>query len=254
MPGDSGPTQPGRFDTWGPPLVAAGLSFLGAERGNRASAREAEKNRAFQANMRNTQWQAAVADMEAAGLNPALAYSRGPNAAPGGSMAQQMDALSPAVSSAMQARRMHADLENIRLQNEKLKQEKRATEFTADMEEARLASYGIEPITVGGRRTVRLNPMTDEGIPMLTREIRAQIQRVEAESKRTELTSEIMGPMADLSNRLGELLPILGLLSTLSPGGLLRKAPAGRRMVRETVSSGPRGVTRTVSRMRKAKR
>lgn len=48
---------------------------------------EAAKNRDFQAQMSNTQYQRAVGDMEAAGLNPMLAYSQGGAGTPSGASA-----------------------------------------------------------------------------------------------------------------------------------------------------------------------
>jgi hypothetical protein len=55
--------------------------------GARLSQREAQKNRAFQADMSNTSYQRAMADMRQAGLNPMLAYSQGGASTPTGSMA-----------------------------------------------------------------------------------------------------------------------------------------------------------------------
>lgn len=48
--------------------------------------------------------------MEAAGINPALAYGQGGASSPSGSLAQQEDVLSPSVSSAQQARRVEKEL------------------------------------------------------------------------------------------------------------------------------------------------
>ncbi len=108
---------------------AAGLSFAGgllANQGRGAEARknrkfqraEAGKQRVFQERMRNTEWQAGVADMQAAGINPALAYSQGGASAPmgaagSGAQADIEDIISPGVSSAMQMKRMKADIRNV---------------------------------------------------------------------------------------------------------------------------------------------
>lgn len=54
---------------------------------SRMQQREAEKNRNFQADMSNTAYQRAMADMRQAGLNPMLAFSQGGASTPGGSMA-----------------------------------------------------------------------------------------------------------------------------------------------------------------------
>lgn len=51
------------------------------------SAQEAQKNRDWQEMMSNTQYQRAVKDLEAAGLNPYLAYQQGGAGTPSGSVA-----------------------------------------------------------------------------------------------------------------------------------------------------------------------
>lgn len=95
------------------PAVIAGIAGIGqiagGVLGNRARRDEAQRNRMFQERMRNTSWQAAVADMEAAGINPAVAYSQGGAAAPGGSMAAQEN-VGAGLSSAMQNARLKAEL------------------------------------------------------------------------------------------------------------------------------------------------
>lgn len=88
-----------------PALIAAGAQLVGgligrsgqqqtnaqnlqiAQQTNQFNAQQAQLNRDFQERMSDTQWQRGVADMRAAGLNPALAYQQGGAGTPGGSAA-----------------------------------------------------------------------------------------------------------------------------------------------------------------------
>ncbi len=81
---------------------------------------------AFQDRMRSTEWQTAVEDMRAAGVNPALAYQQGgassPSGAAGsgaagsGAQARQEDVISPALASGMAVKRMREELKGMRAQ------------------------------------------------------------------------------------------------------------------------------------------
>jgi hypothetical protein len=189
-----------------PVVAAAGLSLVGGAMGNRAQRREAERNRRFQERMRNTQWQAAVSDMEAAGINPALAYGQGPAASPGGSMASQDDVISPAVSTAMQAKRLKADLKLVEQQASKAESEAESASHQAALDRwRRHYMLGIQGTGKDGRQ-----PMLE-----LTE---AEISRAMNEARRSGLMGDTMQPIADLSKRFGEFLPPLMLL--LSRGGL----------------------------------
>jgi len=79
-------------------IVSAGLDFLSQERTNRAqadqasraqgfSAEQAQKQMDFQERMRASQYQTAVQDLTAAGLNPMLAYQQGGAGTPQGASA-----------------------------------------------------------------------------------------------------------------------------------------------------------------------
>jgi len=80
-------------------LVSGGLSFLGGERRNSAQAAQAEAANAFSAQQFATRYQTTVKDMEAAGLNPMLAYSQGGGTPLPGQQAQMQDTVTPAVES-----------------------------------------------------------------------------------------------------------------------------------------------------------
>ena len=115
-----------------PGAVWSGIgSLVGGERANKQARDEAQKNRDFQASQTSTAWQRGVKDMEAAGLNPALAYGQGPAASGGGSMASQSDTISPAINSAMSMQMQKATLKNMKAQRRTIKDQGQAARAAA---------------------------------------------------------------------------------------------------------------------------
>lgn len=87
----------GLFDSIVGPLVGGALSFLGGERANSANQKMAQAQMDFQSDMRNTQYQAAMADMRKAGLNPILAYKTGGAGTPSGTSAVMQNSVAAGV-------------------------------------------------------------------------------------------------------------------------------------------------------------
>lgn len=98
-------------------MSAAG-SFAGTQATNQANSAQVAQQMAFQERMSNTAWQRGVKDMEAAGLNPMLAYSQGPASVPGGNAATMQNpaehAVNAAVASAGQVAQVQQTAANVK--------------------------------------------------------------------------------------------------------------------------------------------
>lgn len=194
-----------------PPLImAAGavggalLGRKGQQDANKANREEAKKNRGFQERMRNTQWQAAVEDMRAAGINPALAYSQGGAASPSGSVAAKQENVNEAAVGTALAVKMQT--EQIGL----LRAQKQAAMATAMKTQEEGQIIGIERYFQQSRMSMYFN---SDGTPkpamrkLLEAEFSGKVatgSRSVSELNLSRLREPEMRAMADLFDRIGE--------------------------------------------------
>lgn len=124
---------------WIGAAIAGAAGLVGGVMKNQGSVAQSDRQRTWESEMRDTQYQTAVRDMKAAGLNPMLAYSQGGAGTPASGMAQIEDVVSPAVNSAVStyqagiaAQQQKQQIEQSKAQTELIQAQAAATNATAD--------------------------------------------------------------------------------------------------------------------------
>lgn len=102
-------------------LLAGGLGYYGQRKANKANIQSAREAMEFSHDEYSTQYQRSMEDMRKAGLNPILAARYGGGGAASGVQSQSQNEMSGVVSSALEAKRLQADLKLIRENTEKIK-------------------------------------------------------------------------------------------------------------------------------------
>ena len=114
-------------------LLSAGLSYYGTHETNINNKQMAQSQMQFQERMRDTQYQAAVKDLKAAGLNPMMAYGNMATASPSGSLGHAaQSALGSAVEAYNRSASTGADVDLKKEQEETAKATTDATKASAD--------------------------------------------------------------------------------------------------------------------------
>ena len=98
-------------------IAGGALGYLGQQSANEANAKEAARNRAFQAEQSATAYQRSTEDLRRAGLNPILAAGS-PASTPSGSTAHFEDAMSKGVNSAIEIRRLKKEMDAVQSQSD----------------------------------------------------------------------------------------------------------------------------------------
>lgn len=144
------------------------------------NAAEAQKNREFQQYNSDTVWQRGVQDMQAAGLNPMLAYRQGGNPAPSGNMASAgspgnaQNPYAAAGSTALQ----WAQIENVEADTQKKREEAELTK------RQHLGYTGEQEVRVDKMRKEAEKTVQDTNVSVqMQRKVFAEVDQVLAQTK-----------------------------------------------------------------------
>nr|QJB18887.1 MAG: DNA pilot protein [Microvirus sp.] len=122
------------------PVLGAAGSYFGTQQTNSANAAQSQAQMDFQAQQSATAYQRAVKDMQAAGLNPMLAYSQGGASTPSGAMATMQNSL----GSAVQGAHIVSQAVNNFNQNDLLKAQTVASEEQANLAHSSMLKTNID--------------------------------------------------------------------------------------------------------------
>lgn len=190
------------------PMAISGVgNYLGSQQTNAANARMAQKQMEFQERMSNTQYQRGVKDMQAAGLNPALAYQQGGASSPTGASAQMQNSLGGAISGAMAAAQTKANVDATRAQVVKTMNESDAVKWHLDNDKWQAQWLNAMLMNDSEMKAADASfKKTPEYTALLAAQAKANLRGTNASAAQAETTAEVNSKAAVWNGLQADLL------------------------------------------------
>lgn len=169
-----------------PAIIAAGGTIASGILGNDAAERRQEDAQAFSAQQYATRYQTAVKDIQAAGLNPMLAYSQGPGQAPSSSAASATNfpdigaSYLAAKMNSAQVANVEADTENKKAQAALIEAQAAQAWSSSRQADANVGQIGA--MTDKLRAEIENVPRTGDVLEMQARQLKAAAVKLYEES------------------------------------------------------------------------
>lgn len=230
---------------WMIPAAMAAASFLGNERTNSANRAMAQSQMDFQERMANSSYQRAVADLNAAGLNPALAYGQGGAATPAGSTATMTNSAESGARSFATSALLAEQKRNLEAQTLKTGADTRLSESQTKLTDMKvLTEAGVPPLlaaqteaALGSASQSRAMaakvsaeiPLVEANIKKVTQEI-SNLEAQYAKTKQDTSTSFALDHLYRKQAVLTETLNGLNLVRTTLTGEQVKLTSAQTRL------------------------